>query len=236
MNGSHEELLDDVAAYALGVLPESQASTVRAHLATCETCRAEYDALRPAVTALASSADSNASPLLKARIMRDVRAEAVRKTSRSPWSYVAAASIALAIGTSLWAYALQERVSSLQSQVAHVTNPTNQEQMLADVRSPIAKRYPITDGEVVVVHRAIYFTLVDLPSLPEGKVYQAWTLKKGAKNMAPSVTFSPDARGVALIAIPIDSSTTSAVALSVEPAGGSSQPTSTPLFVRPLSP
>lgn len=244
MNASHEELLDDVAAYALGALPAAEVKRVRAHIDTCGECRAEYEALLPAVTALGSSVESChdevhgavvASPLLKARIMRDVRHEAKAPgRMHVPWHVVAAASIVIALGSSLYAYTVQERINHLQTRVAHEDD--GQQQMLDDVKNPKAKRFPVSVGEVVVVHHSIYLTLVDLPSLPDGKVYQAWTLHKGAKAVAPSVTFSPDKRGVALVDIPIDAETTAAVALSVEPAGGSKAPTSTPLFVRTLSP
>jgi hypothetical protein len=147
-----------------------------------------------------------------------------------------AASVAIAVGVSLYAFGLSERISDLQAKIAHATTVDNEQQhMLADIKSPLAKRYPIDGGEVVAVHHTLYITMVDLPAPPSGKVYQAWTLKKGAKVMSPSVTFAPDARGVALIALPVDSSNTAAVALSVEPAGGSKAPTSTPVFVRTLS-
>ena len=58
---------------------------------------------------------------------------------------------------------------------------------------------------------------------------------KGAKGVAPSITFRPDARGTALIELPEAASNLAAVALTVEPAGGSKQPTSKPAFVQKLS-
>jgi anti-sigma-K factor RskA len=81
----------------------------------------------------------------------------------------------------------------------------------------------------------MYLTLAKLPPLPRGKVYQAWTLPKGAKAVQPSLTFSPNADGVAVVALPVDASKVGAVAVSVEPEGGSKTPTTTPTFVRPIS-
>ncbi len=245
MNDTHEELLDDVATYALGALPASEAARVRAHIDTCEDCRAEYAALRQSVTALATSAEACsdlehgavvASPLLKARIMREVRAEkATPARARVSWSALAvAASMTLAIGMSVYAFSLNERLASVQSHVAHVTSETDDLRMLADIKSPHAKRYAVTGGEVVVAQPRVYITMVDLPKPPPGKIYQAWTLGKGEKTMHPSVTFSPDSRGVALVAIPNASHNLTTVAVSIEPAGGSKAPTSTPLFVRQL--
>ncbi|MGB8966179.1 MAG: zf-HC2 domain-containing protein, partial [Candidatus Cybelea sp.] len=92
---SHDEMLDGVAAYALGVLPPDEAAAVASHLQTCAECREEYRLLRPAVTAVAYSAETCAdadsgaliaSPLLKARVMKEVRAGATRSVTprRSP--------------------------------------------------------------------------------------------------------------------------------------------------------
>jgi anti-sigma-K factor RskA len=74
-----------------------------------------------------------------------------------------------------------------------------------------------------------------LPPPPRGKVYQAWTLRAGATRMSPSVTFVPNRSGVAVVPVPVDASGIAAVAVSVEPDGGSKQPTSTPTFVLKLS-
>jgi anti-sigma-K factor RskA len=81
----------------------------------------------------------------------------------------------------------------------------------------------------------VYLALRGLPAPPPGKVYQAWTLRRGAKAVAPSITFNPDPSGITLVELPEPASNLAAVALSVEPAGGSEAPTSTPAFVRPLT-
>jgi len=71
--------------------------------------------------------------------------------------------------------------------------------------------------------------------LPKGKVYQAWTIAKGTKTLAPSINFTPSAAGNAVVALPENGDNITLVALSVEPEGGSKAPTSKPTFVRPLS-
>jgi hypothetical protein len=47
--------------------------------------------------------------------------------------------------------------------------------------------------------------------------------------VTPSVTFTPDEHGSALVTIPANAATTAATAISVEPAGGSQQPTTKPI-------
>src|SRR5581483_3721932 len=117
---AHEAMLDDVAVYALGALPPDQARAVRAHLAACKECSAEYRRLKPAVDAIAYSAEACTdpvngavvrSPRLKARIMNQVRGSAAARATNVgemravrpivwPAYAVAAACLAIALVTS----------------------------------------------------------------------------------------------------------------------------------------
>jgi len=106
---------------------------------------------------------------------------------------------------------------------------------VAKMVAPGSKHFPVAAGEVVASGDRVVIALHDLPKLPAGKVYQAWTLATGAKVVAPSITFGPDAAGVAVIELPEHASKLAAVAVSVEPAGGSKAPTSKPAFVRALT-
>lgn len=232
---SHDELLDNVAAYALGVLPATEAAAVEAHLQTCEQCRAEYDYLRPAVTAVAYSAEAcaepgsgviAASPLLKARIMRQVRSEAASARRGgvriAPAYWVAAACLAIAIFAGLAALSLDRQLRG------EIAQSAIQSQTIADLSSPASHRFRFARGEVITHGDRLYLTMHDLAPPPSGRVYQAWTLAKGAKRVAPSVTFAPVA-GVAVVRLPESAANLAAVAVSVEPAGGSLQPTTKPI-------
>ncbi|MEU9361246.1 anti-sigma factor [Streptomyces sp. NPDC048301] len=70
-----------------------------------------------------------------------------------------------------------------------------------------------------------------LPALPEGRTYAAWFMEDGTPVPAGLLTNNPERR-VTLLKGTLDNA--SAVALSVEPAGGSPQPTTTPLGAVPL--
>ncbi|GAC1306647.1 MAG: anti-sigma factor [Vulcanimicrobiaceae bacterium] len=106
---------------------------------------------------------------------------------------------------------------------------------VAQLVAPGSKHFGVAGGEVVASGHRVLVALRDLPALPKGKVYQAWTLAKGTKTVAPSVTFSPAAGGVTIVDVPGDAAKLQAVAVTVEPAGGSRKPTSKPRFMRPLS-
>jgi anti-sigma-K factor RskA len=255
----YHDMLDDVALYALGTLPAAEAQRVRNHIATCAECQAEYAALAPAAALVGVSAESQGdvanspSTLLKPRIMREIRKSAapakttdLRAPSRVPaWPayLVAAACFAIAIITSLYNVTLTTQLRDVQNKLAASTTRSSQlASNLADERSAISeimstesKHYTGTDGEVVTQGSKLYVAMHDLPAPPKGKVYQAWTLAKGAKDMAPSVTFVPDSRGVAIVSLPVDARLTNAVAVSVEPEGGSKAPTTKPVLVVPLN-
>ncbi|HTV93811.1 MAG TPA: anti-sigma factor [Verrucomicrobiae bacterium] len=209
---AHDEMLDNVAAFALGALDAREVSIVLQHMQTCDECQAEYETLRPVVTAVGTTAtsDTSPSPLLKARIMKEVHAQgapARRPSFMLPYA-LAAACLLLAAG---FGAVIVE-----------------QNHTIADLAG--ARRIAFAQGEVLVAPDRLYVTVHGLPLLPAGKVYQTWTLAKGATKMTPSVTFTPDQQGGALVTIPINA-TTVATAISVEPAGGSLQPTTKPVAI-----
>ncbi|MDE2483550.1 MAG: anti-sigma factor [bacterium] len=254
MTASHDEMLDDVAVYALGTMAADDAARVRAHLETCAECRAEYAALAPSAIALGMSADAaTPSPLLKARIMREVRHDAAQadahpRTARAlqgrlwPAYLVAAACFVLAMWSSLVNLSLMQQIKSVRSANVALSDRADglartlaqTQTTVADLTSANAEHFAVGGSEIVRVHDHLYLAMHDIPQPPHGKVYQAWTLPKGGKTMQPSLTFVPDAHGSALVALPVDARITTAVAVSVEPAGGSKQPTSKPVLVEQL--
>ncbi len=212
---AHDEMLDNVAAYALGTLDTREVQLVMHHMRACDECQAEYEALRPVVTAVgcAATSDTSPSPLLKARIMKEVQAQPARRRRFALPYALAAACLLLAAG--LGAVVVEQ-------------NHTIAE--LAGARS-----VAFAQGSVLVAHDRLYVSVHGLPALPAGKVYQTWTLAKGSTEMTPSVTFTPNEQGSAFVTIPVSGATTVATAISVEPAGGSLQPTTKPIAVVKLS-
>lgn len=73
----HAEILEVLAAYALGAVPEAEAEHVRQHVADCPDCRRELEQLQAAVDVLPASVPQVAPPPeLKTRLMEIVEAEA----------------------------------------------------------------------------------------------------------------------------------------------------------------
>jgi hypothetical protein len=253
-----EELLDLVAAYALGVLPATEQGLVAALILSDPVARKEYDELRVAANFVGLSAeepvDSARSARMKERLMATVRSDvSPRRTSSAPstvrtsavWgtTLAAAAAVVFALVSVIQNFGLRSDLHDAQVRVATLQTGNENERrrvaldrrMLTDLTASDAKRYTVTYGTVVTRGANVYMALASLPPLPRGKVYQAWTLAKGAKAVAPSVTFSPSQSGLTLVPIPDRSGSIVAVGLTVEPEGGSRQPTTKPAFLQPLT-
>lgn len=211
----------------------------------------------------AAERDDVAARRLKSRVMRAVRSEstAARPSrngsiapvrGRTPWLAYGGAVAAAIVATFAVADDVSQRstngasaarVATLERNVAVQTSRASDadararalDARIAQLVAPGSKHFAVARGEVIASGGRVIVALRGLPTLPKGKVYQAWTLAHGAKIAAPSITFSPDARGVAIVELPEAATNLSAVAVSVEPDGGSKKPTSKPTFVRALS-
>lgn len=251
-----EQLLDLVAAYALGVLPAAQCSHVASFILADTGARREYDELRATANLVGLSAeepvDSARAARMKERLMAAVRsdasprrapASATRTSAMWGTTLAAAAAVVFALVSVIQNFSLrsdlhesQQRVATLQTGIlADRRTVARDRRMLTDLTASDAKRYTVAYGTVVTRGEHVYLALGSLPALAPGKVYQAWTLARGAKTVAPSVTFTPSQSGLTLVPIPDHAGGLAAVAVSVEPQGGSRQPTTKPAFVQPLS-
>lgn len=83
--------------------------------------------------------------------------------------------------------------------------------------------------------RTFIVTALDLPPAPAGKTYQLWAIRKGKPPMSMG-TFDPNPSGRTATTLAVaqdinDGGFIDDCALTVEPAGGSAQPTETPRLV-----
>ncbi|MEO6445041.1 MAG: anti-sigma factor, partial [Gemmatimonadaceae bacterium] len=74
-------------------------------------------------------------------------------------------------------------------------------------------------------------TAFNVPQAPKGKVYQLWAMRNGKEPLSMG-TFNPDPSGRALAVIPVgsiaDAGRIDDCAMTLEPEGGSPQPTEAP--------
>ncbi len=229
------ERFDDLKeAYALGALSEEERQEVEEYLGTHPELRVEVDDLRSVANLLAlAPQEYEPSPELRRDLMNRISSSpgttpAAGPSSRQaglwrlfgPGGLAAAAVLALVtIGMFVWNVSLQEENQTLQGELQG-------QQTYALEGTGAAQE---VQGEVVRLgdERAV-LVAEDLPSLPEGETYETWILREDVPE--PAGLFEPDDAGVA--AAPIEGSIegADAVAVTVEPSGGSSSPTSDPLM------
>ena len=229
------ERFDDLKeAYALGALSEEERQEVEDYLMTHPELRVEVDELRAVANLMAlAPQEYEPSPKLRRDLMNRISSspDATPAADPSPrqsglWrvfgpgGLAAAAVLALVtIGMFAWNASLQEENQTLQGELQG-------QQTYALEGTGAAQE---VQGEVVRLgdERAV-LVAEDLPSLPEGETYETWILREDVPE--PAGLFEPDDTGVA--AAPIEGSIegADAVAVTVEPSGGSSSPTSDPLM------
>jgi anti-sigma factor RsiW len=225
------ELHDQLAAYALDALEDHERDAFEAHLAGCDTCRTELDDFRDTAGMLAQAAEGPAPPdslrewiLERARQERPAQSVVVLRPKRALrlTAIAAAAAVAAAIGLGVWAASLS---SSLESERNALAKQARAAAILADRDSTRVSmgdsgelvRTP--DGDAVMVVR-------DLAAAPEGKTYEAWVIDTGGP--VPAGLFEGGGQGIVLLDHPVPEG--SMVAVTLEPEGGSDQPTGDILF------
>ena len=141
---------------------------------------------------------------------------------------VAVASVAAAVGLGITQISTQHQLDTVQASNAAITRV---------VQAPDARieKKATADGTVTVVFSsqrdAAVITTSKLTSLPSGRVYQLWVMS------------SAGARSAGLVSQPVQASQVLAagvrsgdkIGMTVEPAGGTSKPTTAPVLVIPLT-
>jgi anti-sigma-K factor RskA len=254
-----------IEAYALGALDPSERTALEAHLAAgCPECAKALAEARFLVSQLAYLAPpAEPSDMLKARLMRKVRAEAVARPATTKtqgasipyWLWAGVAALLLLSIYSTWdARKLQQEVQEVKARAAAELKKREQlEQELTLAKheawiltDPTTKKINImpNDKEMPMLEAmwhpelGIYITGTKMPMPKEHKVLQLWLIPKTGGKPMPSHIFWPDANGK--IGEMVDDppevmAQTKALAITEEPAGGSLQPTSTPLWVGGVS-
>jgi anti-sigma-K factor RskA len=205
----------DGAAYVLGALEPDEADEFRRHIDRCATCGAEVAGMAPVADALLIAVPQYRPPAgLRRRVLRTVRAESRRKQPARRRAPALAGALALALVGLVIALALHGSSAGVKVLHARVLDSA----ATADVR--------LTGGhaELIVRH---------LPAPSEGRIYEVWLERPGARPAPTTALFSVTASGAADVGVPGPLTGTSEIVVTQEPAGGSRVPTSEPVIVAP---
>jgi anti-sigma-K factor RskA len=240
-------------AYALDALDEVERRQFQAHLARCPDCAREVDELRATAARLGVAAAEQPPESLRLRVMAQVastRQEPLPATRAAPsrarhatghagWPLrltAAAAALAAAAAVVLGVVSVRtaQQRDGVQAQLA---------QMQADY-APVAQLASAPDargGSGAGVHGGTAFVLAShqlnravllvsgLPAPPAGGTYQAWLIGEGHSRSVGLVPPTTPARAGPLEFGGLAGA--AKVGLTIEPAGGSPQPTTTPVVL-----
>lgn len=219
-----EEVEELAGAYALGALPADELRDVEEHLASCSRHPDMADVRVVAGSLALAAPDAEPPSALKGRLMDAVRREAPPEPFRKsvltrlerwlpqplPPYALAGALAGLVLALLIWNISLQSR-----------GDETLVRNFSAENAASGSVTY-ISDDQLAVL------SIDNLDTLPVTETYQVWAIAKGK---ATGIGFLNVAdSGAASAVIHVDLSDGQVIAITVEPAGGSAQPTSAPII------
>jgi anti-sigma-K factor RskA len=249
-----------VHGYVVDALEPDETREFEAHLATCDDCQHEMGRLQEVTAAMAAGVSTEPPESLRASVLnaiaqtpqepavgderRSFQTEpngatvtpidrGAARGSRRWTALLAAAAVLAAVGFGAWA--IQSRHDLESSREDYEAAAAQNEQLARllaaeDVQLLTGEFASGGDGVVVLSEgegTAMLLGLgLEMP--PEGQVYEAWTIE--GEDAAPAGLFSPDPDQPAVVELPDAAFDAEAVAVTVEPAGGSTAPTTEPVF------
>lgn len=231
-----------IGAYVCDALDPAAQAAFERHLLECAACRQEVDELREVTGALAEAAAIEPPEGLRAAV--DARIAVTRQlpavvtpiaiprrrqpSARVAWAGWAAAAVLAGVVAVLSVVdsGQRGRIDTISAQASSLSTLLS----APDVRSGAAR---VDTGGVatVVASRSrdeAAVTLSGLAGLPAGKVYQLWII---APDGTRSGGLVPPTAGVSSPIVTHGLGDARTLALSIEPAGGSARPTTTPILM-----
>jgi anti-sigma-K factor RskA len=234
--------------YALDALePGAERDRFVRHLQRCQSCAGEVRGFREVATALAFAAAAEPPPELRDRVMvavartrqqpPEIRTHARPRRSRGwvpwvPWlsGAIATAAIVIAVVFGFAQAHTQQELNQAHAQTQAIAG------VLAAPDAQLLTSTTTKGGVAIVVlsaeKRQLVVSTAGLPALPAGKVYQLWLIgpvKIVSAGLLPAAEAGKTAPVLASGIVAGDK-----LGLTVEPAPGTAQPTTTPILALPL--
>jgi anti-sigma-K factor RskA len=233
-----QELHALVGAYAVDALDDIERRRFEDHLAECDSCARETRGLREAAAHIGAAAALPPPPRLRERVMSDVvrvrplpprLSDRPARRGRTPWLLtLTAAACLLMIAGFMGVLAVRAQDRAERAEAAG-------RQLVDVLAAPDARRAVGRVGTggsgTVVASRAkgkAVVVLAGVPRLPTSQTYELWLMGPGKPRPAGLLRDS----GKPVVAAGLGDATQ--VGVTVEPAGGSAQPTSVPVLTVPL--
>jgi anti-sigma-K factor RskA len=219
-------------AYAIDALDDLERAQFERHLAECPECQAEVASLREASALLAETASGPAPDALREKVLAGISTvrplppvvpPAVTPGRRRfrPVALVAAAAAVVALGAGVVVWQPWDDTTTQQSPTLSAVDQVLQ----ADDAEEYTQEFP--DGSKATLTRSkslnkAVIVTSDMAPPPEGKVYELWLDHEGI-GMVPAGLMP--AKADAVVLLEGDPATAIGAGITVEPAGGSEEPT-----------
>ncbi len=225
-------------AYAVDALDEIERARFERHLAICEDCRTEVASLREAATLIAEDTALAPPPALRDRVLADIATvrplaprpadvpavvPAVAPARARRWVALTAAAAVVAVlgvGAAVWEPWRDDTTQGPTAAELVINAPDAASETLT---FPTGARAKLVRS--ASMHKALLVTSA-MPAAPKGKVYQLWYAVPGEGMVSAGLMPSKADQTVLLDG---DAAVATAAGITVEPAGGSLQPTSDPI-------
>ena len=233
MKAVRDDLHVLTGSYVLDALSETEREEFERHLQFCPTCDAEVRGLRETAARLALACAVNPPT----RMERHVLAATYRTRQLPPLAasrpgrvlhfprrlavLAAAASVAAALALGITQLTAQHQLDQARATaIARVVTAPD-----AHVDTARAAGGSVTVVTSIRLHEAVVSTS-GMASLPSGRVYQVWVMSPSGARSAGLM------QGSSLLASAVR--TGDQIGITVEPAGGTARPTTTPVAVLPV--
>lgn len=224
-------------AYVLDAVSPDERQVFERHLGDCDACRQEVAELRETATRLGAAVATNPPARLKSSVLeriRDVRqlppeASVVPlRRPGTPWALrlsAAAAAVLLVVSGVLGVLLVQAQDAPQQGDPRAVAIA----EIVRAGDARVVNQDNATTGKVTALASASADKMLllseDLESAPSGRDYQAWTI---GEKITSAGLIRPEDGEAWLEVSGIDAA--DVVGITLEPAGGSDQPTSDPIM------
>jgi anti-sigma-K factor RskA len=238
-----------VGAYVMDAIPDPDRADFERHLLTCEQCRddvrglAEAGALLAAAAAVTPRSELRGPTLQAARVTRQLPPPVGGEPARRRWprgsvsagiarAWLAPVAVAVAVVLAVTAVALGLHMAAMQRRLTADDRRDDAISQILGAHDAVAMTAAVTTGgtaTVVMSHqeRALVFTASRLTKLPGTRRYEVWLA--GPAKITPAGMLPPGRHGMSGPMVVGHLAHGDVLEVTVEPAGGSSRPTSAPI-------
>ena len=224
---------EDLPAYALGALDEAEQRTLAAHLERCDQCAHDLAQFEDALYEAAAVGAVRADPPrdLRTRIVLQHRGARVAPSSNwgarvrewlaRPLPLAVPLALAVLLAVSFVAVGTARREADTYARALAGVADGRVVALAPQKNAPADAR-----GALVIPRNGDPYVVLELSSPPTGKTWEAWVIK-GQRPLAAGLSSSG---GVFTIVLGAPLAAGDVVAVTLEPAVGSSAPTSDPIL------